>query len=206
MFSLMDVSPVNILYMLFKMGKEQSEYTLQHSNVKKLMQSNKQFDVILSEVFSLEALLGFGQFYNAPVIAMSTLGNSKWTNDLIGNPSPLSYISHFLLSYTDRMTFYQRFHNTFMISAEFLMSHYYGLPEQRKVYDKYFPDPKPDFDDVLKNVSLVLLNSHFSYSSSRPYLPNMIEIGGIQIDRQINPLPEVGSFKYICVYWINNSF
>lgn len=197
MFSLIEISAIHVLYMLLKMGKEQSEYVLQHPNVRKLMKSNKQFDLIITEIFSLEAILGFGQYYNAPVVAASTLYNSKWTNDLIGNPSPLSYVPHFMLSYTDKMTFMQRLNNALMSLAEILMTNVYALPSQKKVYEKYFPDPKPNFYDVHKNVSLVLLNSHFSWNQPRPYLPNMIEIGGIQIDRSPpRELPRVCS-KYI---------
>jgi UDP:flavonoid glycosyltransferase YjiC (YdhE family) len=36
----------------------------------------------------------------------------------------------------------------------------------------------------------VLLNSHFSMSFPRPYLPNMIEVGGMHVNHQPTPLPE----------------
>lgn len=37
------------------------------------------------------------------------------------------------------------------------------------------------FDDQMKNISLVLINHHFSTSSIRPFVANMIEIGGIHV-------------------------
>lgn len=44
------------------------------------------------------------------------------------------------------------------------------------------------FDDQMKNVSLVLINHHFSTSSIRPFVANMIEIGGIHV-APAKPLP-----------------
>lgn len=40
----------------------------------------------------------------------------------------------------------------------------------------------------MKSVSLVLINHHFSTSSIRPFVANMIEIGGIHVD-ELNELP-----------------
>lgn len=41
----------------------------------------------------------------------------------------------------------------------------------------------------MKNVSLVLVNHHFSTSSIRPFVANMIEIGGIHV-QPVKPLPD----------------
>lgn len=41
----------------------------------------------------------------------------------------------------------------------------------------------------MKNVSLVLVNHHFSTSSIRPFVANMIEVGGIHVE-PVKPLPE----------------
>jgi len=52
--------------------------------------------------------------------------------------------------------------------------------------DKYI-----SFNEALNNVSLILLNTHFSSGMVRPYVPNMIEVGGIQVKPEASPLPEV---------------
>lgn len=55
-----------------------------------------------------------------------------------------------------------------------------------------FPaDRYRSFDDSMSNVSLALINIHFSSGTVRPYLPNMIEIGGIQVKPKPSPLPQV---------------
>lgn len=192
MFAIAKIPNALVLLFLHEMGRNASEFVLQHPNVKKLMASDQQFDIVVTEIFCTEALMGFGQFYNAPVIATSSFGNSIWTNELIGNPAPLSYVPNFLLGYTDRMSFSQRFITAAASIVEFAIVKFFGIPIQKSVYDEHFPDPKPNFHDVYTNVSLVFLNTHFSLNAPRPYLPNMIEIGGIQINRAPpNPLPKV---------------
>lgn len=50
------------------------------------------------------------------------------------------------------------------------------------------------YSESLRNVSLLLLNSHFSTTAPRPLLPNVKEVGGIQIKSNPWPLPEVRVF------------
>lgn len=52
------------------------------------------------------------------------------------------------------------------------------------------------YEEVLESVSLVLLNTHFSLNPPRPYVPNMIEVGGMHVNRNKGELPEV----IICIF------
>lgn len=47
------------------------------------------------------------------------------------------------------------------------------------------------YEESQRNLSMILLNSHFSQSGPRPYVPAMIEVGGLQIKPTPDPLPEV---------------
>lgn len=46
--------------------------------------------------------------------------------------------------------------------------------------DKYLPNA-PSLEELQVNVSVVLANSHYSIESSRPYVPNMVQIGGYHV-------------------------
>ena len=93
-------------------------------------------------------------------------------------------------SFTDKMTFVQRLGNIAMTIFEAVYMNIFYYPQQNEIYKASFPDPKPSFDDAMKNVNLVLLNSHFTLSYPRPFVPNMIEVGGLHINRVPNPLPK----------------
>lgn len=53
---------------------------------------------------------------------------------------------------------------------------------QRDIYDIHFEHTGTTLDESMRDVSLTLLFSHFSTSSIRPILQNMIEIGGIHVE------------------------
>lgn len=87
------------------------------------------------------------------------------------------------------MNFWQRFGNILMAAFETTYMKFFYEPYQNLIYEESFPGQKPSLDELKKNVSLVLLNSHFTLNYPRPYLPNMIEVGGLHINRVPNPLP-----------------
>lgn len=61
---------------------------------------------------------------------MSTLGQMKYVNHMMHLPAPMSMIPHPFLSFTDRMTYFERLHNVFFHTFEDLMSHLFHFPLQ----------------------------------------------------------------------------
>lgn len=97
LFDVTDMSTLTMLHDLYTMGITITNFTLTHPKMKAFIQSEQNFDVVLLDIFLDEALLGLGHRFNAPIIGVSTLGACKWTTDLVGSPSPLSYVPHPLL-------------------------------------------------------------------------------------------------------------
>lgn len=58
------------------------------------------------------------------------------------------------------------------------------------------PDRYVSYDEARKNVSLILLNSHFSQGVVRPLVPAMVEVGGLQINPTTDKLSEVRNDSY----------
>jgi hypothetical protein len=97
MMNLLDVHdhPIHkIISDVYGMGITISNFTLNHPKTKAFLEVDHDFDVIILEIFLDEPLLGFAERFNAPIIGFSTFGASKWTTDLVGSPSPLSYVPH----------------------------------------------------------------------------------------------------------------
>lgn len=100
----------------------------------------------------------------------------------LNSQMPASYVPHPFLHFTDKMSFTQRLMNTFTSHVEDAFYSAMHLPKQRSLYKKYFPNAKKSFDEMYKSSAIIFMNSHVSASSARPYLPNMIEIGGIHVE------------------------
>ncbi|KAL5273666.1 UGT2A1.2 family protein [Megaselia abdita] len=173
----------------YDVGLNITRLTLEDENVKQLLLSKEKFDVVICEIFLNEALLGLANQYDAPLIGVSTAGSNIWTNDLVGTPSPPSYIPNLMSGFSTKMNLLQRIGNLAQTHFERFYFEKFYLHRQAEIYDEYFKDPKPSLDQLRKNVSLVLLNTHFSLAFPRPYVPNMIEVGGMQVNRKTKELP-----------------
>lgn len=89
-----DTPILKVIEDIYAMGVRITNFTMNHPKTKKFIESEQEFDVIILEIFLSEPMLGFAHKFNAPIIGFSTFGASKWTTDLVGSPSPLSYVPH----------------------------------------------------------------------------------------------------------------
>lgn len=76
----------------------------------------------------------------------------------------------------------ERLHNTIVSHVEDLHYHFITKKTQRRLYNELFPKAKKSFDEMYHSPAVIFLNSHVSNMSPRPYMPNMVEIGGIHIE------------------------
>uniref|UniRef100_A0A182MCJ8 UDP-glucuronosyltransferase n=1 Tax=Anopheles culicifacies TaxID=139723 RepID=A0A182MCJ8_9DIPT len=171
-----------VLYLVYsEIGPLTSEALLQHPKMVELMESGERFDAVIVESFASEVLYGLAEHFGAHLMVFSPFGASMWTNELVGTPYPYSYIPHTFLSYTNEMSFWQRFTNALVGHADKLYYRCVFLPQQEAMFRRFFPNAKLTFQQTLESVRLAFVNQHFSLSFPHPYAPNMIEIGGIQI-------------------------
>ncbi|CAG9853563.1 unnamed protein product [Phyllotreta striolata] len=162
-------------------GRILVDYTVTHPNFQKLLRSNEKFDVVILEQFLNEGLVVLGRHFGAPVISFSTLGATIWTNDLVGNPCPFSYVPESLSGYTDRMNLWERTGNTIVSLIRLLVRHIKVIPTQKELVKEHFPQYYSQYEESLYNVSLVLVNSHESVNYPMPMVPNMVQIGGFHV-------------------------
>lgn len=177
---------------LHRIGMAMSHHLLKHPEVKKLLKKRRttHYDVVLLDVFANDAMLGIANHFRAPVVAFATFGVSKWTNDMIGQPTPLSYVPNALTSFGNDMSLWQRYTNIALFIFESFYTDWLHLPVQSVFYEETFLYKKPTLLELRRNVSAVLLNTHYTVTGIiRPYLPNMIEVGGLHIRKERNALP-----------------
>uniref|UniRef100_A0A182QG12 UDP-glucuronosyltransferase n=1 Tax=Anopheles farauti TaxID=69004 RepID=A0A182QG12_9DIPT len=171
-----------VLFLVYnEIGPLSSEMLLEHPKMVELMESGERFDAVIVESFASEALYGLAEHFGGQLMVFSPFGASMWTNELVGTPYPYSYIPHTFLAYTNEMSFWQRFANALVGHLDKLYYRLVFLPQQETMYRRYFPHAKLTFQETLESVRLAFVNQHFTLSYPHPYAPNMVEIGGIQI-------------------------
>lgn len=180
MFALGEKNPFVLFPFLSDMLTDLTRAFFEHPSVQKLMASEEKFDLVIVQELFFEAHKGLANHFGASLMTFSTIGAGTWTNILIGNPGPPSYIPDTLLGFSSNMNFCERLYNSIFNLYTSLLINFQTLPNQKVIYDKYFPNA-PDFYDTIYNSSILLLNSHPTLHQPVPYVPNMVDIGGFHV-------------------------
>lgn len=175
-----------------------TENTINKPSVMKLIHSEGlQFDLVLFENFFHECFVAIGHKFNAPVVQLFPSTPNAGIAQRHGNPYDGSYIPDINSGFSDDMSFMERLTNTAIVFIHTALSSFYYLPKQRDLMDKYFNytdwKTRPSMEDMLKNVSLTLINTHFSIGISRPLVPSFIDVAGLHL-KPASTLPEVNFF------------
>jgi len=102
-----------------------------------------------------------------------------WTASITGSPSPPSFVPLALLGTTDRMDFKQRSMNFLAQTAYAIYSKFVYLPKLEGIYRKYLGENTPSISEIERNISLLMTNSHFTLNYPRPFMPDVVEVGGM---------------------------
>lgn len=166
---------------------------LQCDPMRNLIHTREKYDLIITEIFSSDAMLGYVHHFKIPFISFCSTPLLTWASDRVGNPDNPSYIS---FSYNDKplntrkSTLFQRMYNTY---AYILSRFKYKMQSETKtdkIVRKHFGQHTPSLEEIAKNTSLIFTFSHFSINSPKPMVPGVVEAGGIQIEDPM-PLPLV---------------
>ncbi|CRK94520.1 CLUMA_CG008025, isoform A [Clunio marinus] len=168
--------------LVFRLGNE----SLQMPEMKKLMREEK-FDLVIVGYFMTEFMLGVADHFKCPSILFSPAMAFDVINQALGNP--LGFVANVMVPVKE-WNFIGRLKTFLATGAELGLTQYLKY-RARQVYDFNFPaDRYRSYDESLQNVSLALINDHFSSGRVRPNLPSMVEIGGLQVKPKPSPLPE----------------
>jgi hypothetical protein len=79
-----------------------------------------------------------------------------------------------------------------MFCGNRVMGKFVLIPRMEDAAKEFFsPSTFPGFDELERNMSLLIYNNHFSLNGARPLLPGVIDTGGMHIQPKNEPLPKV---------------
>lgn len=168
--------------------------TIKSAEFQRLMKEEKFDLVFFINVFFNNVQLGIADHFKAPWIGLTPMGNLRVNRQYLGSHSLAATVPFPMFHIKGTMTFTQRVTNMLITIVE-----YFGVcymdGVQKAEYESLFPTDKyRPYEEMKKNNSLFMLNTHFSDSEViRPLLPNEIEVGGSQI--KTNPKPLTGELK-----------
>ncbi|CAH1402287.1 unnamed protein product [Nezara viridula] len=151
-----------------------------------LNDTDSKFDMVITETFFCqEPFIALGHKYGAIQVSVQTIALFLSMARVTGNPHNPAYVPSDLFPSSDHMDFWERSKNTLATVLGHIAtctSWTYMDDYMRKNF-KNHPgfDNLPPIVDMFKNISLVLMDSHMAISYPRPYLSNVVEIGGLTI-------------------------
>ncbi|XP_050505501.1 UDP-glucosyltransferase 2-like [Diabrotica virgifera virgifera] len=164
----------------FRITYDVTDQLFSDAAFKAFIKSNETFDLVIAEFSANEAILGVAKVFEAPIILVSPTPSSTLMSDMFAAPAPPSYIPNPLTAHTSYMSYFERVNNLICNSFVEQYQYYLALPWQRDLLTRFI-DPKLSLNDLIEDISLILLNSHPFVTEAVPLTPNMIEVGGMHI-------------------------
>ncbi|KAI8436739.1 hypothetical protein MSG28_010214, partial [Choristoneura fumiferana] len=191
-FDMIDYSFESFQTITAKSGFLVNEHVFESEDVQNFLKQDHKIDLVITEIFFNEGLYMFAHKYQAPLVLVTTVGNSFKGNYYMRNPLQLSTLFHEYGRASEPLSFLGRFYNMYLCTFDLLMLKFWYFPRQQESALRYFkdlPQPVPNLEDIAANAALLLLNSHFSIDNPSAYLPNIIEVGGLHIKDTNDTLP-----------------
>lgn len=152
----------------------------------------EQFDLVVFGLFVNDFQIGLAHHFNCPSVVVSVFPAAKLIRDYVGNPDEFSSVPHLFIGSNERMTFTQRLLNVIFAGIEMFFTAGIEYFIMEPIYSELFPpETHPSYWQMKKNVSLVLVNQHFTQGTPQALVPALQEFSGMHIKRKPDPLPEV---------------
>ncbi|KAK2585930.1 hypothetical protein KPH14_010514 [Odynerus spinipes] len=141
----------------------------------------KKFDVIVQDVTLVQCLYGLWEVAkgNPSVIGYVPFGNSPWIKDYIGGSSYPAIRPYVHLYMAKPVSLWDRTLNFIYFTLDDLLRHYYMMPINQKIANEFFGKELRPLAELEKNISVLFVNTHYSFEPSIPLPSNAIEIAGI---------------------------
>lgn len=102
-------------------GYELCDLLFNTSVLQNLKKTTKKYDVLITEIFGTDCMLGFAHIFKIPVVAMTSSVNLPWGSDRFGNPDNPSYIPNYFVPYLSEMSLWERIINTVTLVGSKIM-------------------------------------------------------------------------------------
>lgn len=95
--------------------RDLTDFALSDTALFEVVKSGEKFDLFMFDAFFDDAMLGIAKYLNLPVIAVSSGGASRWSDEMVKNPVNPAYNPNLFLGFSDDMSFMERLKNSAMM-------------------------------------------------------------------------------------------
>nr|CAD7201414.1 unnamed protein product [Timema douglasi] len=144
--------------------------------------NTEKFDLIIVDITGMECVLGYiHKFGSPPVIGITAYSHPVWTSYATGNTHNPAYFPEITLPFSNRMTFKERLQNFMLHAFTIISRNYYYMDRFDKQSRAYFGDEMPYVGSYERNMSIIMVNTHYSFDYPQPHVPAIIPVGGLHL-------------------------
>ncbi|XP_059622697.1 UDP-glucosyltransferase 2-like [Phlebotomus argentipes] len=144
------------------------------------------FDLVLHDYSALGVMLPFvKKFSDPPVIALISTFSVEVTAPVFGGTIHSSYVPRILNDIDDLTTFYGRFNSFVKAHLDYFWRKYFSEPRLNNMLKKKF-NWDVNVRELSKLSKIALVNKYPGLDIIEEALPNVISVGGLQIQRNKN--------------------
>lgn len=119
--------------------REMNRLIVNNPAVQQVMRSNIEFDLMMMEVAGADVFVGFANYFNVPVVGISTVRSNIFVQTWTGTPVPAAYLPFVLSRFRGDMTFFERVQNTLLQAAvDVIMQYFTFIGDVRNCLINFF--------------------------------------------------------------------
>ncbi|CAG5058818.1 unnamed protein product [Parnassius apollo] len=181
---------VPIATRLAKSNLELCKRLLDSNILEEFIKARGDYHLILVEHFTSDCMLGIVHNYGLPSVGLMSCALLPWSFSRVGAPDNPSFVPGMTLPLSDQMTFAQRIENTFFLYFYLIWYEVMIRWEEQKILEAKLGRKLPPLEEIGKNTSVILVNTHHSWNGIRVFPPSVVEIGGIHLHKKsVQELP-----------------
>ncbi|XP_031768454.1 UDP-glucosyltransferase 2-like isoform X2 [Galleria mellonella] len=188
------------LHHILKVGSSHAQQALQHPALQELLQDRyEQFDLVLAEWFYSGLLAPLATVFDCPLVWYFSADVYWQVLQMVHEPSSPIYTAEQrafsvpAVPFTPPERAYQLWLQLYLSGWIYYFTHYVEKPVYVEVYDRAMNirgRMLPEYEPLVYNGSLLLINSYPPLGQSMPLPQNVKYIGGHHIDNPIKTLPK----------------
>ncbi|XP_050529955.1 uncharacterized protein LOC126899278 [Daktulosphaira vitifoliae] len=172
-------NPKSVISFLMNISRSCCDLTYEHEQMKRILSSgqNSGFDVLIVEPYSTECINHIASVLKIPMIyVIPTATISHMERSFTGNMLNPAYVGH-IVSYNSNpsRTYFKRLSNFIL----------FAYVEMQRLYHEFkwkLMNKKQYYIDKRIKPSIIFQNTHFITEPSRPFVQNLVQIGGIHLN------------------------
>ncbi|XP_059613972.1 UDP-glucosyltransferase 2-like [Phlebotomus argentipes] len=184
-FEMGDINSYLQIYLLFEFPEVTLKGCLKSTGFRQLLNypDDFKFDLVIHDFFVMGIMLPFVKKFNdPPVIALTAFFSVEFAAPIFGGTLHSGYLPYVMNNNEDLSTLLARTNNFLLGHIDYFLKEYYVAPKLNNMLRNDFPGDV-DIRELNKRSKLILLNKHPGLDIIEQAFPNVISVGGLQIQR-----------------------